>query len=234
MTAILALDHVTVVRSGRTVLDGISLALHPGERLAIAGANGAGKTTLLRTLVGLETAASGAVSILGKVRRMEKDFREARAKIAFLFQDPDDQLFCPTVLDDIAFGPLNLGLSQKSAITKARATLELMKLSHLADRVTHRLSGGEKRLVALASVLAMDPVALLLDEPTSGLDESHLAHFMKTLQSLAAAMVIVSHDWSFLDRLATRAAILKSGRLSNAVFHRHPHAHDHIHIHVED
>ncbi len=234
MTALLSLDHVTVLRSGRVVLDGVSLALHPGERLAVAGANGAGKTTLLRTLVGLETAASGAVSLLGKARRAEKDFREARAKIAFLFQDPDDQLFCPTVLDDVAFGPLNLGLSQGSAMAKARATLELMNLAHLADRVTHRLSGGEKRLVALASVLAMDPEALLLDEPTNGLDESHLAHFMRTLQSLTAAMVIVSHDWSFLGRLATRAAILKSGRLSNAVFHRHPHAHDHVHIHAED
>lgn len=234
MTALIALDHVTVLRAGRVVLDGVSLALHPGERLAIAGANGAGKTTLLRTIVGLETATSGAVSLLGKVRHVEKDFREARAKIAYLFQDPDDQLFCPTVLDDVAFGPLNIGLSQKDAMAKAQATLEVMNLGHLADRVTHRLSGGEKRLVSLASILAMDPEALLLDEPTNGLDESYLAHFMKTLQSLGTAMVIVSHDWSFLSRLSTRVAVLKSGRLTKAVFHRHPHAHDHIHIHAEE
>lgn len=234
MSALLSLDGVTVMRAGRIVLDRVSLVLGPGERVAVAGANGAGKTTLLRTMVGLETAQAGTVTVLGKARRQEVDFREVRRKIAYLFQDPDDQLFCPTVLDDVAFGPLNLGLSHPAATAKARAVLGGMGLAHLAPRVTYRLSGGEKRLVSLAAVLAMDPEVLLLDEPTNGLDEEHLTRFLDTLGSLSTAMVIVSHDWAFLDRLATRAVVLRSGRLLDAVFHRHPHAHDHIHIHAED
>jgi cobalt/nickel transport system ATP-binding protein len=154
--------------------------------------------------------------------------------VAYLFQDPDDQLFCATVLDDVMFGPLNLGQSEQAATVKARTTLQMLDLGHLADRITHRLSGGEKRLVALASVLAMDPLVLLLDEPTNGLDEAHYAHLMRILSSLSAAMLIVSHDWQFLSELATRVVLMHAGRLSNAVFHRHPHAHDHVHIHALD
>jgi cobalt/nickel transport system ATP-binding protein len=232
MSTLISLEDVTVLRAGRAVLDGISLKVSACERVALAGPNGAGKTTVLRTLVGLETPASGTVSAFGLACRCEKDFRAARRKVAYLFQDPEDQLFCATVLDDVMFGPINLGLSEAAAAAKARATLDLLDLAPLAGRITHRLSGGEKRLVALASVLAMDPLVLLLDEPTNGLDEAHFAHLMRILSSLPTAMLIVSHDWQFLAQLATRAVLLRQGRLSDAIFHRHPHAHDHVHIHA--
>lgn len=234
MTPLLALDAVTVARSGRIVLDRVSLAVHPGERVALVGANGAGKTTLLRTLVGLQVTQSGAVTAFGAIRRSDRDFREVRAKAGYLFQDPDDQLFCPTVVDDVAFGPLNLGLSDQAAAAKARSILERLDLAHLADRVTYRLSGGEKRLVALAAVLAMEPEILLLDEPTNALDEDHLGRLTAILARLPTAMIVVSHERPFLERLATRAVMLKGGRLDAAVIHRHPHAHDHLHIHGID
>jgi cobalt/nickel transport system ATP-binding protein len=234
MSPLLALDDVTVTRSGRTVLDRVSLTLHAGERLALIGSNGAGKTTLLRTLVGLQLPQSGKVMAFGQVRRGERDFYEVRTRAAYLFQDPDDQLFCPTVLEDVAFGPLNLGLAREEASAKARSALARLGLGALAERVTHRLSGGEKRLVSLAAVLAMDPEVILLDEPTNGLDEEHLGRLTGLLSLLPTTMVIVSHDRELLERLATRAVVLKGGKLNPATIHRHPHVHDHIHIHGDD
>lgn len=234
MTALLDLVDVTVERAGRRVLDRVSLRLEPGERLALIGANGAGKTTLLRTLVGLERPIEGRIVAFGAERRVEKDFREVRALAGYLFQDPDDQLFSPTVIEDVAFGPLNLGLAPREATARAEATLERLSLGHLARRITHRLSGGEKRLVSLAGVLAMAPRALLLDEPTNALDETHLARLSEILASLDVAMVIVSHDRHFLEHHATRAVLLKDGRLTAAALHRHVHVHDHVHIHGID
>lgn len=234
MSALLDLRDVTVSRAGRVVLDAVSLRLEPGERLALLGANGAGKTTLLRTLVGLETPLSGSVTAFGAIRKKERDFREVRRRIAYLFQDADDQLFCPTVIEDVAFGPLNLGLSSRDAVAKAQATLDRLGLGYLADRVTHPLSGGEKRLVSLAAVLSMEPEALLLDEPTNALDEAHLARLTGILESLSTAMIVVSHDRPILERLCSRAMLLKDGKLAPAVVHRHVHAHDHLHIHGLD
>lgn len=234
MTVFFELEGVTVERAGRRVLDGVSMRLAPGERLALVGANGAGKTTLLRTLVGLEKPKGGRIVAFGAERRVEKDFREVRARAGFLFQDPDDQLFSPTVIEDVAFGPLNLGLAREAAIARAEATLARLHLGHLARRVTHRLSGGEKRLVGLAGVLAMQPDVLLLDEPTNALDETHLARLVEILSGLDLAMVIVSHDRAFLEKLAGRAMLLEDGRLADATLHRHAHVHDHLHIHAAD
>lgn len=234
MTPLFDLADVTVERAGRRVLDRVGLRLEAGERLALIGANGAGKTTLLRTLVGLEWPTAGRIVAFGAERKVEKDFREVRALAGYLFQDPDDQLFSPTVIEDVAFGPLNLGLAPREATARAEATLERLALSHLARRITHRLSGGEKRLVSLAGVLAMEPRALLLDEPTNALDETHLARLSEILASLDVAMVIVSHDRHFLEHHATRAVALKDGRLAPAALHRHVHVHDHVHIHGVD
>jgi cobalt/nickel transport system ATP-binding protein len=234
MTTLLQLDGVTVSRGGRPVLRDLSLEIHEGEKLAIVGANGAGKTTCLRTLVGLERPDAGRVIAFGVECRCEKDFRPVRARAGLLFQDPDDQLFSPTVIEDVAFGPLNLGLKQKDAVRRAEETLENLGLGHLSRRITHRLSGGEKRLVSLAAVLAMKPDALLLDEPTNALDETHLARLTEILQRLDVAMILVSHDRTFLEKLATRAVLLHDGRLAPATLHRHAHMHDDPHIHRAD
>ncbi len=234
MTALFDLLDVAVGRAGRPVLTAVSMTLAAGERLALVGANGAGKTTLLRTLVGLERPTAGRLVAFGRERRGEADFHEVRARAGFLFQDPDDQLFSPTVIEDVAFGPLNLGLDPATAKARALATLDRLGLAGLAMRVTHRLSGGEKRLVSLAGVLAMGPQALLLDEPTNALDDVHRDRLVEILAALDVAMVIVSHDRLFLEKLATRALLLKDGRLAPASLHRHVHVHDHVHIHGLD
>ncbi|WP_207060961.1 energy-coupling factor ABC transporter ATP-binding protein [Motiliproteus sp. SC1-56] len=214
------------------VLRDVDFTLNPGERVALAGVNGAGKSTLLRLLVGLVKPRAGRIHAFGQERRSEADFREVRARAGLLFQDSDDQLFCPTVLEDIAFGPLNLGRSAGEARAIAERVLDELALSHLRDRVTHRLSGGQKRLVSLATVLAMEPEVLLLDEPTNALDEATDERLTDYLKQLPQAMVFISHDRLLVEKLANRAVILEAGKLKEAVMHRHPHQHSHLHIHA--
>lgn len=192
----------------RPVLRDFSFTLHPGERVALIGPNGAGKTTALHVMVGLLRPQTGEVVAFGAPRRREKDFFEVRARAGLLFQDSDDQLFCATVLEDVAFGPLNLGAKPAEARRAALAALADLGLERLSDRVTHKLSGGQKRLAALACVLAMRPDVLLLDEPTNGLDEATRERLIAILSGLPQAMVLVSHDRDFSDRLATRRAAL--------------------------
>jgi cobalt/nickel transport system ATP-binding protein len=181
----------------RDVLRGVDFSLHAWDRVALVGPNGAGKTTLLHLLVGLRKPSTGRVLAFGQERRTEADFVPVRARVGLLFQDSDDQLFCPTVLEDVAFGPLNLGRSPDEAQADAERTLAVLGLDGFAQRVTHRLSAGEKRLVALATVLAMRPDVLLLDEPTTGLDQAAERGLVEHMESLEQAMVIVSHDQSF-------------------------------------
>jgi cobalt/nickel transport system ATP-binding protein len=199
--------------AARPVLRGVDLSLHAGERLAVRGPNGAGKTSLLLLMVGLLRAQAGRIEAFGSVRRHERDFHEVRRRAGLLFQDADDQLFCPTVIEDVIFGPLNLGRTRAQAGAIAERTLAALGLAGMEERITHRLSGGEKRLVSLASVLAMEPDVLLLDEPTSGLDEAATERLIEALLALDQAMVIVSHDSAFRARLATRHARLQCGVL---------------------
>lgn len=233
MTApLIAFENVCVEREGAQVLKDVSFSLAPGERLAIVGANGAGKTTLLRAIVGLQPVTAGRIVAFGRERALEPDFHEVRLRAAYMFQDADDQLFCPTVVEDVAFGPLNMGLSDDEALARARATLTSLDLAHLADRLVRRLSGGEKRMVCLAGVLAMNPDVLLLDEPTNSLDTAHVDRLVDALGRLDKAMVIVSHDRPVLDTLATRALAMRDGALHPVVLHRHAHTHEHGHIHL--
>lgn len=199
--------------SGRTVLDGADFSLRAGERVALLGDNGSGKTTLLHLMVGLLTPQGGRVVAFGQERRREADFFGVRARAGLLFQDPDDQLFCPTVDEDVAFGPLNLGKSRAEAAALAEAALERVGMAGFGARVTHTLSGGQKRLVTLAAVLAMEPEVLLLDEPSNALDAGARGRLMAVLSSLPQAMVLVSHDGGLVDRLATRRVTLEHGRL---------------------
>ena len=215
---------------GRAVLDGLDLDLRPGERLALAGPNGAGKTTLLHLMLGLRRPQGGTVEAFGSNRSAEADFHDVRVRAGLVFQNPDDQLFCPTVLEDVAFGPLNLGLSREEAVAASRRALAALDLHGFEERITHRLSGGEKRLVALATVLAMEPEVLLLDEPTAGLDGDAYATLLALLQRLPQAMLVVSHDHGFLAQIATRGVILRDGRLHAAEVRAHPHSHVHRHL----
>jgi len=229
---LLELRGLCFAHDGQAVLRGVDFRLGRGDRVALIGANGAGKTTLLHVLVGLIRPDAGEVVAFGQSCRGERDFLSVRARVGLLFQHSDDQLFCPTVLDDVAFGPLNLGQSPARARAVAEATLAALGLDGFAERVTHRLSAGEKRLVALATVLAMEPEVLLLDEPTNGLDETTEARLIAYLAASDQTMVVVSHDRRFLERLVTRAVVLRDGMLQEAELHRHPHRHEHAHLHI--
>ncbi len=195
------------------VLSDADFTLRQGERVALTGPNGAGKTTLLHVMVGLITPQKGQITAFGQVCRSEKDFAAVRPRAGLLFQDADDQLFCPTVAEDVAFGPLNQGKSRAEAAAITHATLRSLGLAGLENRITFKLSGGQKRLVALAAVLAMQPDVLLLDEPTNALDADTRARLIEILQALPQAMVIISHDEDFVRQTTDRRLILRQGRL---------------------
>ncbi|WP_454915909.1 energy-coupling factor ABC transporter ATP-binding protein [Xanthobacter sediminis] len=233
MTALLDLRDVTLTRAGAIVLTGIDLTLQPGERLALIGPNGAGKTTLLRSIVGLERIGGGSIRLFGETCTSERHFRKFRPRIGFLFQDSDDQLFCPTVIEDVSFGPLNIGCTPAEARTRSVAALECLGIGHLAERISHRLSGGEKRLVCLAGLLAMQPDVLMLDEPTNGVDAENGSRLRQALRDFRGAMLLVSHDAEFVADLATRALVVRQGRLMAAEIHLHTHVHRHHHVHPE-
>ena len=210
------------------VLDRLDFDLRPGEKIGLVGDNGSGKTTLLHLVVGLKKASGGTLSVLGKEARSEEDFRLVRQGVGLLFQDADDQLFCPTVLEDVAFGPVNQGKSPEEARDIAAQVLGDLGLDGFEDRITHHLSGGEKRLVALATVLAMSPRLLLLDEPTTGLDHETRERLLGILRRLDIAYVVVSHDYDFLGRVADAVYYMEGGKILTAedgAIHSHFHVH---------
>ncbi|OQW94506.1 MAG: energy-coupling factor ABC transporter ATP-binding protein [Beggiatoa sp. IS2] len=195
------------------LLDQVNMSLYSGERVALMGANGSGKSTLLHLLVGLHLPITGEIEIFGQIRKSERDFLPVRGPLGLLFQDADDQLFCPTVVEDVAFGPLNQGKTRAEVQTIVNETLHILGLTNYAEHLTYQLSGGEKRLVSLATVLAMQPQVLLLDEPTNGLDEETQQRIVHLLQNLPQAMLIVSHDKEFLEKVTHRKILLKRGKL---------------------
>lgn len=210
MNTLIEFNNVTFAYpSGEPVLRSIDFKLCAGERISLLGANGVGKTTLLHLIVGLLRPQSGGIIAFGKARKEESDFHEVRARVGLLFQDPEDQLFCPTVGEDVAFGPLNLGKSRAEVERIVSSTLRLLGLSGYEHRITYQLSGGEKRLVSLASVLAMQPDILLLDEPTGGLDDKTTQRLIEILSGLPLTMIAISHDKDFLKAVTDKAMHLK-------------------------
>lgn len=195
------------------VLRGAGFTLGKGQRVSITGPNGSGKSTLLRIMVGLLRPDAGRIVAFGQERTGEASFHEVRRRAGFVFQDPDDQLFCPTVAEDIAFGPLNLGKSRGEALAIVEAVLMRLDLMHLRGRITHKLSGGEKRLVTLATVLAMEPEVLLLDEPTNALDAANEARLLEILEALPQAVLLISHDPAVRARIAPDSLRLSAGVL---------------------
>ncbi len=198
---LIELRNITFAYPGAScpVFQDFSFKLLPGHHLGLIGPNGCGKTTLLHLIMGLLRPQSGSIHIFGVEVKKERDFLQVRQKVGLLFQNPDDQLFCPTVLEDVAFGPLNQGKSPKEAVTIARETMARLGLNDFEDRITYKLSEGEKKLVALATVLAMQPQLLLLDEPTTALDEATRHRLIHILQGLDIAYMIVSHERDFLN-----------------------------------
>lgn len=186
--------------SNRDVLKNLSFTLSEGDRIGIIGPNGSGKTTLFHIILGLLTPRKGEIEIFGKRMHDETDYRAARERIGLLFQDANDQLFCPTVAEDIAFGPLNLGKRHDEVLNIVRETLETLGLVGFEERVTYKLSGGEKKLVSLATILAMKPDILLLDEPTSGLDEETTDRIIALLNRSSTSYMIISQDRTVLKR----------------------------------
>jgi cobalt/nickel transport system ATP-binding protein len=195
--------------NGVTGLDGVDLSVPHGERVAVLGPNGAGKTTLMLHLNGL-LAGEGSLSVAG-VDVRGGDTRALRARVGLVFQDPDDQLFMPTVREDVAFGPLNLGFDDVGArVSRALATV---RMEHVADRAPHQLSLGQRRRVAIATVLAMDPQLLVLDEPSASLDPRSRRELLQMLGGLEQTMLVVTHDLLFAAELCERAVILSAGRI---------------------
>jgi cobalt/nickel transport system ATP-binding protein len=199
----------------RYILDGVGLEVQRGDRIGLIGPNGSGKTTLCHIIMGLLKPESGEVEIFGKVRREESDFKDIRGRIGFLFQDADDQLFCPTVLEDVAFGPLNLGKSPEEAKAVVRRTLRSLKLEGFEERITYQLSGGEKRLVSLATVLAMEPELLILDEPTTGLDEDTSERLVEILTGADLPYIVISHDREFISRTTKSVFHIRNGKIAS-------------------
>ena len=197
----------------RTDIRDIAFSIHTGEKIALDAPNGSGKTSLLRALTGLTPLTEGCVLFHEREMRSEKDFSSLRRSVGYVIQEAADQIFFPRVLEDILFGPLNLGLSPDDAEKRARGVLATLGIEALANRATHHLSGGELRLVALAGILVMEPEVLLLDEPTNALDAASTARLTGILRKLGTAQLTVSHDSNFLGQVADSFYTIADGRI---------------------
>jgi len=195
---------------GHQALYGVDLHVHRGERVAMLGPNGAGKTTLVLHLNGILAAGAGSVAVSGLP--VEKaNLQEIRRRVGIVFQDPDDQLFLGTVRQDVAFGPANLGLKGAALEARVMAALDQVGMADFADRPPHHLSFGQRRRVAVATVLAMEPEILVLDEPSSNLDPTSRRELADILRGLDVTLLMVTHDLPYALELCPRAVVLSEG-----------------------
>ena len=197
---------------GTRAVDAVSFSIKPGESVALIGANGAGKTSLLLALVGILPGKSGEIFI-GDIVLNKKNLRYIRAKVGLVFQNPDDQLFMPDIFEDIAFGPHNFGCNEDEARRKANMALSRLGIDHLAKRSPLKLSGGEKRLAAIATVLAMEPDLLLFDEPAAFLDPRARRNLATIITELPQGKLIATHDLLFAQEICSRVLLLQNGKL---------------------
>ena len=260
LASIYELENISFDYEGVPAVRGLSLKIDRGERVALVGANGSGKSTLLRILDALYFPSAGTVKFDGTPLMPER-FRSGtfahdfRRRVALVFQNPDVQLFNPTVFDEVAYGPLQLRWHKDDLLRRVDETLAFMGISHLKDRPPYRLSGGEKKRVALASVLVIDPEILLLDEPTSTLDprsQSQIVDLIQQWKGTAKTIVTATHQLEMIEDIADRVLVLEAGKviatgtpvdvLSNTdlliranLIHAHRHTHGgvvHSHLHI--
>ena len=260
MTPLFQLRDVCFDYDGIPALRGLTLDISPGDRIALLGANGSGKSTLLRLLDGLSFPTRGSIAFDGQpftADVLERDdfALPFRRRVALVFQNPDVQLFNPTVFDEVAFAPLQLQWPKESILKKVEQTLELMRLSDLRDRPPFHLSGGEKKRVALASVLVLDPEVLLLDEPTATLDplsQSQVIDLIQQWKGSSKTVITATHQLEIVEDIADRLFVLQDGKVEAAgasreilenydlllranLVHAHRHSHngvEHSHPHV--
>ena len=210
----LTVDKLAVAYPDHTrALDGISFHIGEGENVALIGANGAGKTTLLLALVGVLTSAAGSVEVDG-IMLDKRTLEQVRSRIGMVFQNPDDQLFMPRIYDDIAFGPRSFGADEEEVSRRVNEALSALHIEHLMERSPLKLSGGEKRAAAIATVLAMRPAVMLFDEPTAFLDPRARRSLMGLMGTLPHTKLIATHDLRFAAETCGRAIVLKDGKLA--------------------
>lgn len=196
--------------NGKT-LDGINLTINPNETVGIIGANGAGKSTLLKSLVGL-ISVEGEIKVNGLTLE-KKNLPEIRKLVGYVIQESDNQMFMPTVIDDMVFGPINYGMDKKEAITKAEEALSKLGISGLRNKHNHRISGGEKKMAALATILTMEPEVLLMDEPSASLDPRNRRNLINVLNGINKTKIIASHDLDFILDTCDRVILLNDGHI---------------------
>lgn len=197
---------------GTDILSNINLSVKEGESIAIVGANGVGKSTLLRLLVGLETGYKGSIKVVEK-EVVKKNLPEIRKKIGYVFQDAEAQLFMPSVYDDVAFAPRNYNYCEDEVRIRVEDTLKKIGVFHLKDRATYKLSGGEKKLVSIASILSTEPEIILMDEPSIALDPKNRRNLIHILNGLPQCKVIATHDLDMALDICDRTIILKDGKI---------------------
>ena len=198
---------------GREAIRNISLSIHHGESVGIIGANGAGKSTLLLLLTGILFPLSGEV-LVGDIHVTRKTLPMIRQRLGMVLQDPDDQIFLPTVYDDVAFGPRNYGLNDQEIAERVQRALETVGISHLAHRAPFKLSGGEKRAASIATILSLDPDILIMDEPTTGLDPRSRRKLIHLLDSFDHTKIIASHDLEMVLATCSRVILMEDGEVA--------------------
>lgn len=213
MSKAIEFEHVAFsYPDGSKALDDVTFSVDRGECLGLIGPNGAGKTTLLLHLNGI-LRGQGLIKVHGS-RLCDENIQAIRKDVGMVFQDPDMQLFMPTVFEDVSFGPLHMGLSDQQVKERVLRALNDVDMTRASDKISHHLSFGEKRRVSIATVLSMEPKILVLDEPTSNLDPKHRSQLIDILNSIPVTKIIASHDLDMISRLADRVLFLEEGRVA--------------------
>ena len=198
--------------TGKKALRGISCTARAGERIGLIGANGAGKSTLLKLLVGLEDLQEGSISVCG-LPLEKKNLPQIRSSLGYVFQDSDSQLFMARVEDDLAFAPRNYGFSEEETQQRVQKAMQAVGIENLAGRSIHKLSGGEKKLAAIATILTTDPQVILMDEPSAALDPKNRRNLIRVINGLPQLKILASHDLDFILDTCDRVLLLSAGQI---------------------